>query len=184
MFGVDIVLTGCFIPNALALVMKKIVYQALAPLIGLPLRNIGRSTSQLSLQFGNPRTVSDRDGSIKAVPEWTIQVQCPWRISQSGRIVIAYRDFYYRDVPLKNLDVMSKDRSNSVFTTLSTEFDLDPPQVVSVDAEDKGNFSIHLANEYQFEAFPAESTEPGKLWRIFEPGIQGRSFVFPSSESK
>ncbi len=161
--------------------MKKIVYQALKPLAGLPLRVIGRSSNMLWLSFGDPRVVADRDGSTKAVLDWTIQIQCPWRISQNERIVIAYRDFYYSDVPLKNMDVMSKSRSNAVLDTLSAEFDTNPPRVVSVETDDTGSFSINLSNGYRLEAFPAESTESGKLWRIFEPIAQGRSFVFPPS---
>ena len=164
--------------------MKKIVYQALKPLAGLPLRVIGRSSNMLWLSFGDPRVVSDRDRSAKAVLDWTIQIQCPWRISQNGRIVIAYRDFYYSDVPLKNVDVMSKSRSNSVLDTLSTEFETNPPRVASVETDDTGNFSIHLGNGYCLEVFPAESTESGKLWRIFEPVAQGRSFVFPPSDTQ
>jgi hypothetical protein len=39
-----------------------------------------------------------------------------------------------------------------------------------------------LSHGYRLEAIPAENTESGKYWRIFEPGIQGKSFVFPPSE--
>jgi hypothetical protein len=163
--------------------VKKVIYQALTPLLGLPLRNISRSANVLCLHFGDPRAVSERDGSAKAVHDWTIQVQCPWRISQSGRIVIAYRDFYYSDVPLKNLDVISKSSSNAVLDTLSKEFDATPPRVNAIENDDTGAFSVHLSHDYRLEVFPGESTESGKHWRVFQPGIQGRSFVFPSTES-
>jgi hypothetical protein len=164
-------------------IVKKVIRRALTPLIGLPLRNISRSASMLSIHFGYPRVVPDRDGSAKAVPDWTIQVQCPWRISQGDRIVIAYRDFYYSDVPLSNLAVMSKSRFNSVLDTLSEEFDATPPAVEAVEADDTGGFSVSLSHNYRVEVFPGETTESGKQWRIFQPGIQGESFVFPPSEA-
>jgi len=159
--------------------VKKVIYQALTPLIGLPLRNINRSANMLCLHFGDPRAVTDRDGSARAVHDWTIQVQCPWRISQNGRIVIAYRDFYFSDVPLSNLAVMSKSRFNSLLDTLCAEFDTTPPVVDAVENDDKGSFSVRLSFGYQLEVFPAESTESGKHWRIFQPGANDNSFVFP-----
>jgi hypothetical protein len=163
--------------------MKKTVHQALAPLMGLPLCHIGRSGNMVLLQFGELREISARDGGTHAVHEWTVQVQCPWRITQGTRIVVAYRDFYYSDVPLKNLDVMSKSRFNTVLDTLCKEFELNPPRVSSVEADDTGGFSLRLNADYRLEVFPAENTESGKHWRIFEPGILGRSFVFPPSET-
>ncbi len=117
------------------------------------------------------------------IPDWTIQVQCPWRISQNSRIVIAYRDFYYSDVPLSNLAVMSKSRFNSVLDTLSEEFETTPPVVDAVETDDSGGFSVCLSHDYRLEVFPAESTTSGKHWRVFQPGIQGGSFVFPASEA-
>ena len=172
-----------FIPRSLRVIVKKIIYQALKPLVGLPLRHIGRSSSMLWLHFGDLHEVSNPDGSIKAVHDWTVQVQCPWRISQGGRIVIAYRDFYYSDAPLSNMAVMNKSRSNSVLESLCAEFEGKPPRVGSVDADDAGSFSVRLSDDYRLEVFPAENTESGKHWRIFQPGVLGKSFVFPSDET-
>ncbi len=136
----------------------------------------------LMLQFGDLHEVSTRDGGTQSVYDWTMQIQCPWRISQGTRIVIAYRDFYYSDVPLSNVAVVSKSKFNSVLETLNTEFETNPPRTVSVESDDTGGFSIRFSSDYRLEVFPAESTESGKHWRIFEPGIMGKSFVFPPNE--
>lgn len=162
--------------------MKKIVRKALKPLGGLPLRQINRSANMLSLHFGNLHDLSARGGEANWVYDWTLQIQCPWRISQGDRIVAAYRDFYFSDVPLKNVDVMNRSRFDSVLAHLRAEFDTTPPRVVSLEADDTGNFSINLSHDYCFEAFPAENMESAKSWRIFEPGPEGRSFVFPPSD--
>ena len=163
--------------------MKKTIQSALSPLIGLPWRYAGRSGNMLVVHFGNLHEVSGPGGSTQAVHDWTIQIQCPWRISQGTRIVVAYRDFYYSDVPLKNLDVMTKSRFNSVLSTLCAEFETNPPSVSSVEPDDAGGFSVHLSHDYRLEVFPAENLESGKHWRIFEPGIMGKSFVFPPNET-
>jgi len=161
--------------------MKRIVLQALEPLLGLPLRSLGRSANMLSAHFGNLRDMPVREGSLRAVPEWTMQIQCPWRISQGGRIVVAYRDFYFSDVPLKNVAVMTKSRLDSVIAGLCTEFEVTPPLVGRVETDDTGGFCVHLSDNYCLEAFPAENADAGKCWRIFEPAARGRSFVFPPS---
>lgn len=153
----------------------------LLPLIGLRLRHISRSSNMLFMQFGEPREISSRDGGLKAVYEWTIQIQCPWRISQHSRVVIAYRDFYYSDVAQNNQAVMNKSRYDSVLGSLSTEFETTPPRVISIEADDTGAFSLNLSDDYRLDAIPAENTASGKHWRIFEPETDGRSFVFPPS---
>ena len=163
--------------------MKKIINQALAPLIGLPWRHVGRSGNMLSLQFGDLHEVAARDGGTQSAYHWTLQIQCPWRISQGTRIVIAYRDFFYSDVPLSNVAVVNKSKSNLVLETLCAEFETTPPRATFIESDDSGRFSVRLGSEYCLEVFTEESTESGKYWRIFEPGIMGKSFVFPPSDA-
>jgi hypothetical protein len=137
----------------------------------------------LSVEFGDLHEVSTREGGNKSVYGWTIQIQCPWRISQSGRIVAAYRDFYFSDVPLKSVDVMNKSRFDSVLLHLCAELDALAPVVTSVESDDTGGFTVNMSHGYRLEVFPAESMESGKHWRIYEPGILGKSFVFPPEEA-
>ena len=136
----------------------------------------------LVLQFGDLHEVSARDGGTQSVYDWAMQIQCPWRISQGTRIVIAYRDFYYSDVPLSNVAVVSKSKFSSVLETLNAEFETNPPRTTYMESDDTGGFSIRFSSDYCLEVFPAESTESGKHWRIFEPGVLGKSFVFPPSD--
>jgi hypothetical protein len=162
--------------------VNKIIQNALAPLVGLPLCHLSRSTHMLILQFGYLHEISISNGSTKMVHDWTIQIQCPWRISQNNHIVIGHRDFYYRDVAQNSEVIMNKSQYDSVLASLCVEFEATPPRVGSVDSDATGAFSLHLNDGYRLEAIPGENTESGKHWRIFEPGIQGRSFVFPPSE--
>jgi hypothetical protein len=162
--------------------VNKIIHNALAPLLGLPLCHLSRSSNMLLLQFGKSHEVSARDGSTKTVHDWTIQIQCPWRISQNSQIVIGHRDFYYSDVGKNSEVVMNKSQYDSVLGSLCAEFEAAMPRVISVDSDATGAFSLHLGDGYRLEAIPGENTESGKHWRIFEPGVQGKSFVFPPSE--
>lgn len=160
--------------------MNKIIRQALAPLIGLPLRHIVRSGNMLVAHFGHG--LDAPEGSARHSYEWTLRVQCPWRISQGKHILIAYRDFFYSDAPLKNLAVMTRSNSSNVLESLCAEFELRPPSVASLDSDDTGGFSLRLSSDYRLDVIPAEGTESGKYWRIAEAGAEGRSFVYPPSQ--
>ena len=136
----------------------------------------------LLLQFGHLHEVAARDGTVKMVHNLTIQIQCPWRISQNSQILIGHRDFYYSDVGKNSEVVMNKSQYDSVLGSLCAEFEATSPRVNSIDSDETGAFSIYLSEGYRLEAIPAENTESGKYWRIYEPVGQGKSFVFPPSE--
>src|SRR5208282_3266343 len=71
------------------------IQQALAPLVGLPFRHIGRATNLLWLHFGELHEVPRSRGGTKVVGDWAVHVQCPWRLIQHGQILVGYHDFYH-----------------------------------------------------------------------------------------
>jgi len=46
------------------------VQQALAPILGQPLRSIGRAANMVWLHFGELREIPTRDGGTKMVGDW------------------------------------------------------------------------------------------------------------------
>ena len=158
------------------------IHQALAPLVGHPLRTIGRAANMVWLHFGEMREVTTRDGGTKTVGDWAVHVQCPWRISKRGRIVIAYRDFYYSPVGdvLDDWDTAGASQFDSAAVSLRTEFETDPPVVTSVQPEDVVGFSIYFSHDYRLDVFPDCSSDLSEYWRIFQPGDSSKHFVFSS----
>jgi len=156
------------------------IHQALAPLVGLPFRCIGRATNLLWLQFGELHEVSDRRGGTKVVGDWAVHVQCPWRFVQHGKILAGYHDFYYTpdgDTP-EDWDVVGKTRFDIAASTICTEFAKTPPVVASVQVDDVGGFSVHLSGEFRLDVFPDESDDTSEHWRIFQPRVDSKHFVF------
>jgi hypothetical protein len=130
--------------------------------------------------FGEMREVPTRNGGTKSVGERAIHVQCPWRVCNLGRIVIAYHDFYYspEGKPLKDdWDTLGKSRFDSVADLLCTEFEKTPPVVTSIDLDDVGGFSLHFSHNYRLDVFPDDSSDSGEHWRIFEPGAGSKNFI-------
>ena len=165
--------------------MNSSIQQALAPLVGLPLHSIGRAANMVWLHFGEMREVSVRGGGTKTVGDWAIHIQCPWRISRSGRIVIAYHDFYYSPDggDLEDWDKLGASQFDSAATSLRTEFEAVPPVVASVQTDDVGGFSIRFSQDYQLDVFPDTSFDSSEHWRIFQPRVDSGHFVFPPDET-
>ncbi len=154
-------------------------HRALLPLIGLPLRRMGRAADLFWLHFGELREVPTHDGSTKCVGEWAIHVQCPWRFSRIGLIIVAKGDFYRSpegDALGKDWDVLGKSKFDQVAEALCRESEVHPSTVVSVDCDEKGGFSMHFDDEIKLEAFP-EGSVGQEQWRRFQPGIQNPHFV-------
>ena len=115
--------------------------------------------------------------------EWAIHIQCPWRICRDGRIVVAYRDYYYSPEgdALDDWETSGKSRFDHLTQTLRTEFAASPPKVLSVSTDDVGGFSLAFSDNYRFDVFPDDSRldDHAEHWRLFEPQTERDHFVVP-----
>ena len=160
------------------------IQQALTPVVGLPLRCIGRAANMLWLHFGEMRAVPAHGEGTKTVGQWAIHVQCPWRICRLGRIVVAYHDYYYSPEgdALEDWDSPGKSRFDSMALGLCSEFETRPPEVASVQPDDVGGFSLHFVTDYRLDVFPADSDDSSEHWRVFQPGDTSKHYVFREHE--
>jgi len=156
------------------------VNDALQPLMGLPLQCLGRAANMLWAHFGEMRETLSPLGQKRETGEWALHVQCPWRICQSGRIVVARGDFYYSPSgdPLDDWDTFGKSAFDVTVAKLGGGFTDSPPHVTMIRADDIGGFSLQLTGDYQLNVFPADSYIDREHWRIFRPGAQHKHFVF------
>ena len=159
------------------------IQQALTPLVGRPLRSIGRAANLLWLHFGEMREVPARGGGTKSVGEWAIHVQCAWRLCRDGRIVVAYRDYYYSPEgdALDDWDAPGRSRFDQTAAALNADFDANSPSVLSVTTDDVGGFSLALSHDYRLDVFPDDSSHDNysEHWRLFEPRADREHFVVP-----
>jgi hypothetical protein len=156
------------------------VQQALSPLVGLPLRAIGRATNMLWLQFGEMREVPARGGGTKNVGDWALHIQCPWRLCRPGQIVVGYHDFYYdlTGKPLDDWDKPGHSRFDHAAAALRRQFETSPPLVDSATPDDVGGFTLRLSPDYQIDVFPTSGDDSTEHWRVFRPGDLDSHFVF------
>ena len=164
-----------------------VIQKTLTPLVGLPLRCIGRAADLLWVQFGEMRELPDRRGGTRSVGEWALHVQCPWRITRPPAILVARGDCFYEadsDEPY-DWDAARESRFDRCAAPLNREFESSPPAVEAVVADVVGGFSLRLTGGFIFEAFPDHSTgSDSEHWRFFQPGRDERHFVFPEHETQ
>lgn len=170
--------------SATPLVKNSTIQKALAPLVGLPLRCIGRAADLLWVHFGEFREIPDRKDGTRTVGEWALHVQCPWRIARSASIFVARGDCFYTadgDEPY-DWDAGGESRFDRCAALLNREFESSPPRVAAVIVDAVGGFSLRLDSGDTFEAFPDDCTgSDNEHWRIFRPDRDERHFVFPEA---
>jgi hypothetical protein len=166
--------------------MKKIIEEALHPIIGMPLWSIGRAGNLEWFAFGEQRRVIDnatKDGEPKIVSDYALHVQCSWRILDLKRVFVASRDRFYPagDDPYKAIDDFEWDmpgvnRCDERISKLLLEWATNPMIVSAIEADFVGGLKISFDNGYILDIFPDLSLE-AELWRFFKPYIDEEHFV-------
>jgi hypothetical protein len=169
----------------------------LKPLVGLPLRHVGRDGKTLQAHFGELREIPVDGGGAGPVGEWVLEVwsHCPWRISRPGRVVVGAGDF--DESPLGDdrdpYDGSSSTRFDLMASFLHNEFASKPAVVKSIEMDGVEGFTMRLSGDYTFVVFPADSEveiDP-RYWRLFQTtddkpkphGLRARFPRFKSTES-
>jgi hypothetical protein len=164
--------------------MRAKIHNALLPLAGLPLWDVGRATDLTWLQFGQRRMVKDFRGEAKEVGEYALHLQCVWRLVQGEQVIIGQRDLYYPATPGRtspevpagfNWDVQGANRLDY----LLDEFFHRSNQQLIVEHTEVGcaaAFAIFFRDNFVLEIFPNDSFDE-EHWRLFRPYLNEPHFV-------
>jgi len=154
-------------------VIQRDATNALSPLIGEPLSDIGRAVDLALVCFGRYVDVPDYDGFAQPVPEYALYLQCPFRLAGDGEVLLASQDMYYPgDDPLGNRERFRCDVAGATWFD-ARAFALRPflqsrmPTVARVDVDMFGGIRLELSHGLLLEAFPVTSF-PHEEWRFFK----------------
>ena len=120
-------------------------------------------------------------GQTKEVGEYSLHVQCSWRITRGDEVVVGNRDLYYPpqeadEVPENfNWEAIGSNRRDKRIAAL---FQNETRQylVRFIEVGEAGSFRILLDNDYAIEVFPDDSLSD-EHWRIFRPHMEEPHFV-------
>ena len=163
--------------------MKDKIQQAASVLIGLPLWDAGRASDLVWFIFGDRRMVRDYKGHYREMGEFSLHVQCAWRMVQGEKTVAGNRDLYYpagwddsQEFPKDfHWDVQG---ANCLDRRLKHMFHIETNSFIvqSAQAGLAGALQIFFENETVLEIFPNDSFE-GERWRLFRPHRDELHFV-------
>lgn len=157
----------------------------LRQLVGLPLWSIGRAADLVWFAFGNERRdVAQANGISKTVSEYSLHLQCAWRIRRKDAILVASADrFYpagenpYADLLEFKWDIPGANQLDERVFKLLQDYGSSLPVVESAVADLTGSFRLSMSHSLFLEAFPANSISR-EYWRLFRPYSQAKHFVF------
>ncbi len=164
--------------------MRSQIVRATSVLLRLPLWKSNRAADLEVFHFGGPRMTLDRNHHTVEVGDYTLSVQCPWRITRDDRIIVGNSDLYYppkseAEQPLVDFDWDRK--INRRDELLRSVFDNTGKLTVSrVDVGDAGAVTISMDNNFKLDLFPNDSADD-EYWRLFRPTIDAPHFVVSSS---
>ncbi|MDQ5825144.1 MAG: hypothetical protein M3441_13195 [Chloroflexota bacterium] len=156
--------------------LKAQVEEALGVLVGLPLEDAGRAYSLQWFSFGEVRVVPDHKGGTRELGEYALHVQCEWRITGPGGIVVGINDRSfpagdaYSEPQGFDWNVQGANRLDERLSRFMEERRSRPLVVERIWADHVGSIRLLFGDGYSLDVFPFESTKY-EYWRLFRPGI-------------
>jgi hypothetical protein len=165
----------------------KQIEAALSPLVGIPLWESHRAADMQMFDFGQTMTTTSqfgpRKGTVREVHEYSLHLQCAWRICGPTGILVGSSDYNYCSGPdpFDTTDDWKRDvagasrRDQQIRSWL-----VGAPYIVErVRADVYAGFSMELAGGFVLDVFPDDSLdgEYSEHWRLLRPADPSPHFV-------
>jgi hypothetical protein len=138
-------------------------------------------------EFGAGRTGTNRFGQPVRIPDWSLHIQCPWRLLEASHLVVGGSDLYFPASPEPQPDNLAFDwerNPSRLSDTLKTFIERTRPPlfVGAVEIDSVGGLQIMLSGSYRLEAFPDASQPDTEHWRLLLNAVAGNDHFVCSSD--
>lgn len=144
-------------------------------LIGKPLWRSTRAADMACFQFGGRHKRKASRGVDAEVGDYSLHVQCSWRITRGDEIVVGKEDLYQPEGPVEIDNYFDWQKNNLLDARLKTLFADNQRQfaVVGTALRAAGQLDILFDDELRLEVFPNSSVRTSEVehWRLFTPGL-------------
>lgn len=151
--------------------MKRQLEKVLRQVIGFSITRTTRASAMECLKFGQ-QIVVDRQGAIYNIGEFTLHLQCPWRITNGSAILLGSSDVYEpADKTVDFNEDFNWEKAGANMRDAKLQILLSKPLVVeAVEVDTFGGFSLLFKNGMMLSAFPASSSkdEYNEHWRLLD----------------
>lgn len=165
---------------------KEDIQTVLNQLIEEPIGEFGRAADLLWVGFGNMEIIPNKYSINKVEPgklvgDWALHVQCAWRVTHKGEIILSWRDFHYKPDGESNYDwgIGGESRFDVLVFELNRKLEILKPKVKSITVYGAGSFSLILEEEFSIDVFPDSSIKDdySEHWRLFQPKLDSDHFI-------
>ncbi len=146
--------------------LKEKIESKLKALIGLELSGTARAANMEGLKFGSYRKMT-KIGKVD-VGEFSLHVQCEWRIIRANKMLIASNDLYEPKKGEKfseNFDYEKGNLRDTEFRGLIANNNL---LVEKIEADEIGGLTLYFSGDYQLQVIPLNTSKTGynEYWRL------------------
>ena len=144
-------------------------------------RYIGRAGDLAWLGFGKDVIAKNYKGEERIVAQYSLHIQCPFRISCDGKKILGSGDMYEPNSSTpwtEKLDWNEIGISlyDEITLLLTQELERNIIEVADIKTNAMGDVQIYLSNDYLIEVFTSSTSEIEE-WRFFETGVEKDHFV-------
>ncbi|WP_233805497.1 hypothetical protein [Paraburkholderia sp. HP33-1] len=145
---------------------REEIERRLSAIEGLSVSAVHHAAGTLTMQFGTLKPVANFKGAIRYVGEWSLHVQCVWKIEQAGSAVATQDDLFGPDETAhreaQRIDDLLVKQGRAV--------------VKSVSGSEEGGAEILLSGGLRLVITP-NSAPDEEDWRFFDPTSNAKHFV-------
>ncbi|MGF6916243.1 hypothetical protein [Paraburkholderia sp. 40] len=142
------------------------IERRLSAVEGLPISAVHHAAGTLTMQFGSLRPVANFKGAIRHVGEWSLHVQCNWKIEQAGSAIATQDDLFGPDEKAHR----SAQRIDDLLVKQG------PAIVTAVSGSEEGGADILLSGGLRLVISP-NSAPDEEDWRFFDPTSDAKHFI-------
>lgn len=160
--------------------IKNLVEITLRKLVGQPLTCAAQAAAMLTLQFGVLRQYKTPLGRTGESGDWSLHVQCPWRVVNLNGIYTGSTDYWQKSEDDES-DVLGETWNPALGNLRAKRMSSwvengrkSPPKVKSVQSDYLAGFRLNFDDEFALEVFPDSSVDED--WRLLDR-VDGEHFV-------
>lgn len=160
--------------------MREEINLQVGKLVGLRLQYAGRTSNLFWLGIGDKVGIIRRCRTEETA-EYSLQIQCSWRITFGNKIIVASRDYYSPhsewDGEYESFDWDIP--GNNRFDERIKAFIDNNVKVLQINSDEFGGLNVVLSGGYKLEVFPdsSEDDEQSEHWRFFNRKENSPHFI-------
>ena len=161
--------------------IKNIINNKILMIIEKPLKYIGRAGNLAWLGFGEYVTTINHKGIQRKIAQYTLHIQCPFRITQTEEKIICAGDMYEPNSSTEYSESFDWDKQGANLydenaRKLNCKLEKGDIVVTGINSNNMGDLRIFLSSKFEIEVFTNTSADVEE-WRFFESGTEKEHFV-------